>query len=138
MMGMRLSSLPDNIQAMIAMYAPLDGMNEKGLAVSVNMIQDGAAVSQNTSKPDITTTTAIRLLLNNAADVNEAIELLDQYDTHSSMGMSGFVGNVNAANSEISCREAAYRLHCRHGRTLRRSNGCRRRNRRCRRFADLS
>ncbi len=87
MAGMRLSSLPDNIQAMIAMYAPLDGMNEKGLAVSVNMIQDGATISQNTEKPDITTTTAIRLLLNKAADVDEAVDLLEQYDMHASMGL---------------------------------------------------
>ena len=86
MAGMRLSSLPDNIQAMIAMYAPLDGMNEKGLAVSVNMIQDSATISQNTEKPDITTTTAIRLLLNKAADVDEALDLLRQYDMHASMG----------------------------------------------------
>ncbi len=86
MAGMRLSALPDNIQAMIAMYAPLDGMNEKGLAVSVNMIQDSATISQNTDKPDITTTTAIRLLLNKAADVDEALELLRQYDMHASMG----------------------------------------------------
>ncbi len=86
MSGMKLSSLPDNVQAIIAMYAPLDGMNEKGLAVSVNMIQDNATISQNTEKPDITTTTAIRLLLNKAADVDEAVDLLEQYDMHASMG----------------------------------------------------
>lgn len=86
MAGMRLNSLPDNIQAMIALYAPLDGMNEKGLAVSVNMIQDSSTISQNTNKPDITTTTAIRLLLNKAASVDEAVELLRQYDMHASMG----------------------------------------------------
>ena len=38
-------------------------MNEKGLAVSVNMIQDSEDINQDTAKPDITTTTAIRLLL---------------------------------------------------------------------------
>ena len=86
MSGMLLSSLPDQAQAIICMYAPLDGMNEKGLAVSVNMIQDSAIISQNTDKPDITTTTAIRLLLNKAATVEEAVELLRQYDMHASMG----------------------------------------------------
>ncbi len=86
MSGMLLSSLPDQVQAIICMYAPLDGMNEKGLAVSVNMIQDSATISQNTVKPDITTTTAIRLLLNKAATVEEAVELLRQYDMHASMG----------------------------------------------------
>lgn len=49
---MKLSSLPDNIQAANAMYAPLDGMNEKDLAVSVNMIQNSATISQNTSTLD--------------------------------------------------------------------------------------
>lgn len=78
--------LSDEILTAAALYAPLDGMNEKGLCVSVNMIQDGDTISQNTEKPDITTTTAIRLLLNQAADVDEAVELLGQYDFHASMG----------------------------------------------------
>lgn len=85
--GVDIAKLPDNIRAIIGLYAPLDGMNEMGLAVSVNMIQDGDTIEQNTDKPDITTTTAIRLLLNQAADVEEAISLLEQYDLHASMGM---------------------------------------------------
>lgn len=68
-----------------ALYAPLDGMNEKGLCVSVNMIQDQATINQNTDKPDLTTTTAIRLLLNQAGTVKEALNLLEQYDLHASM-----------------------------------------------------
>lgn len=86
MSGMKLSKLPDTAQAMICLYAPLDGMNEMGLAVSVNMIQDSATISQNSDKSDITTTTAIRLLLDKAANVDEALELLEQYDMHASMG----------------------------------------------------
>lgn len=86
MSGMKWSFLPDSMQAIICLYAPLDGMNEKGLAVSVNMIQDSATISQDTDKPDLTTTTAIRLLLNKAATVEEAIALLGQYDLHASMG----------------------------------------------------
>ena len=86
MSGLNMSDLPSSIQAIICLYAPLDGMNEKGLAVSVNMIQDSATISQNTDKPDITTTTAIRLLLDKAANVEEAIDLLEQYDMHASMG----------------------------------------------------
>lgn len=77
----------DTVRTLAALYAPLDGMNEAGLAVAVNMIQDGAVIAQDTEKPDITTTTAIRLLLNKAADVEEALKLLGQYDMHSSMGM---------------------------------------------------
>lgn len=77
----------NDVRTMAALYAPLDGMNEAGLAVSVNMIQDAATINQNTDKPDITTTTAIRLLLNQAANVEEALTLLAQYDMHASMGM---------------------------------------------------
>lgn len=83
--GMAGSLLSDDIMIIAALYAPLDGMNEKGLCVSVNMIQDGDTISQDTGKPDLTTTTAIRLLLNQAATVEEALELLSQYDLHASM-----------------------------------------------------
>lgn len=85
MMGMALNL--DRVKTLAALYAPLDGMNEAGLAVSVNMIQDRAAIEQNTDKPDITTTTAIRLLLDRAGSVDEALGLLEQYDLHGSMGM---------------------------------------------------
>ena len=83
--GMAGSLLSDDIMIIAALYAPLDGMNEKGLCVSVNMIQDGDTISQDIGKPDLTTTTAIRLLLNQAATVEEALELLSQYDLHASM-----------------------------------------------------
>lgn len=78
--------LSDGLVNKIAAYAPLDGMNEKGLCVSVNMIQDSERTNQNTSKPDITTTTAIRLLLDQAATTDEAVELLKKYDFHPSFG----------------------------------------------------
>lgn len=82
-----LSDLPAAAQAMIALYAPLDGMNEEGFAISVNMIQDSDTIEQDTDRPDLTTTTAVRLLLNQAATVEEALALLEQYDMHASMGM---------------------------------------------------
>lgn len=85
MVGMALNL--DEVKTLAALYAPLDGMNEASLAVSVNMIRDSAAIEQNTDKPDITTTTAIRLLLDQAGNVEEALELLGQYDLHGSMGM---------------------------------------------------
>lgn len=77
----------NDVRTLAALYAPLDGMNEAGFTVSVNMIEDSAAIEQNTEKPDITTTTVIRLLLNKAATVDEALTLLEQYDMHGSMGM---------------------------------------------------
>lgn len=70
-----------------APYAPMDGMNEKGLCVAVLMIEDRPAFDQNTEKPDLTTTTAVRLLLDKAENVEEALALLEQYDLHASAGM---------------------------------------------------
>ncbi len=80
------NKLPQEIKNIAAIYAPLDGMNEKGLAVAVNMIQDNSTIEQNSEKPDITTTTAVRLLLDKASTTDEAIKLLSEYDMHASMG----------------------------------------------------
>ena len=100
--GLDTSRLPDQIQAIVGLYAPLDGMNEKGLAVSVNMIQDSDTISQDTGKPDITTTTAVRLLLDRAATVQEATELLNQYDLHASMGMMVHFAIADAEGNSVT------------------------------------
>ena len=49
--------------------------------------RDYDVICQDTGKPNLTTTTAIRLFLDRAANVEEALALLGQYDMHSSMGM---------------------------------------------------
>ena len=74
--------------AIAAIYVPLDGMNQCGLCVADLIEIDGAAVHQNTGKTPITTVAAIRLMLDYAANVEEAIALLQQYDMHSSMNVS--------------------------------------------------
>ena len=97
-----IKSLPDGLKIQMALYAPLDGMNEKGLAVAVNMIEDEDIINQETDKPDLTTTTVVRLLLNKAATVDEAIELLKKYDVHSSMNlMVHFVLSDNTGKSVV-------------------------------------
>lgn len=77
-----LSSLPEDDFVKAALYFPLDGMNEKGFAVSVNMIKDPDATAQETApgKTPLNFTAAIRLLLNRAATVREAVDLLGAYD----------------------------------------------------------
>lgn len=99
--GVTLNSLPDEVLAKIALYAPLDGMNESGFAVSVNMIEDSASIEQNTDKPDLTTTTAFRLLLNQAATVDEAVKLLSTYDLHGSMGMMVHFAMADASGKSV-------------------------------------
>lgn len=82
---------PDNMLSKVisaaSLYAPMDGINEAGLCVAVLMIDDSDVTDQDTGKPGITTTTAVRLLLDQAANVEEAIDLLEQYDMHASAGM---------------------------------------------------
>lgn len=99
--GFDIKRLPDTVQAMIGLYAPLDGMNEEGFAISVNMIEDAATIEQDTEKPDITTTTAIRLLLDQAANVEEALALLNQYDFHASMGMMIHLALADADGNSV-------------------------------------
>lgn len=77
------AKLKDRIVAMGAPYFPLDGINEKGFAVGVLQLM-AEPTNQNTEKPDIDTTVAIRLMLDKAATVDEAIGLLRQYDMHAS------------------------------------------------------
>ncbi|MBQ7732321.1 MAG: linear amide C-N hydrolase [Lentisphaeria bacterium] len=79
-------SMQERIQTLAAIYVPLDGMNEKGLVIADLMAGDDEETHQKTDKPDLTTTTAIRLLLDRAANVDEAVELLKQYDMNSSIG----------------------------------------------------
>ena len=75
--------LVSSLTTLAAPYAPLDGMNEAGLAVGVLLINTDPT-DQQTDKVDITTTTAIRMMLDSCATVDEAVALLEQYDMHSS------------------------------------------------------
>lgn len=77
------TSLTNSLMALAAPYAPMDGINEKGLAAGVLQI-DTDPTNQQTDKVDITTSTAIRLMLDKAATVEEALVLLQSYDMHSS------------------------------------------------------
>lgn len=77
------TSLKNSIMTLAAPYVPLDGVNEKGLCVGVLLI-DTEPTHQQTDKVDITTTSAIRMLLDKAATVEEAVALLEQYDMHAS------------------------------------------------------
>lgn len=86
-LGYGEEKLPDSflrkITALAAPYAPLDGINEKGLMVGVLLIPTDST-HQDNGRVDITTTTAIRMMLDKCASVEEAVAMLKQYDMHSS------------------------------------------------------
>lgn len=83
--GYELSStfLPDdtenNFLALLAPYMPLDGINEKGFAIGVLELETDPTF-QISLKPNLTTTTMIRACLDNAATVEEAIEIFESHD----------------------------------------------------------
>lgn len=73
--------LLDRINTLAAAYFPLDGVNEKGLAIGVLQLQ-APATAQETGKTDVGTTLAIRAMLDTCATVDEAIEFLRSVDMY--------------------------------------------------------
>lgn len=69
----------DRVASLAAPFICLDGMNEKGVAVAILML-DSETVIQDTAKPDIFTTLAVRLILDRTATTQEAVDLLKSYD----------------------------------------------------------
>lgn len=94
-------SMMERFQSLAAIYVPLDGMNEKGLFVADLMAGDTEQTHQRTEKPDLTTTTAIRLLLDRAATVDEAVALLRRYDMHSSIGAAHHISIGDASGRSV-------------------------------------
>ena len=94
-------SMMERMQTLAAIYVPLDGMNEKGLVVADLMAGDREETHQQTEKADLTTTTAIRLMLDRAANVDEAIALLRQYDMHSSIGAAHHFSIADASGKSV-------------------------------------
>ncbi len=95
-------SMADKFMALAAVYVPLDGMNEKGLCVADLMVEPGEVVHQDTGKPDLTTTSALRLLLDKAATVDEALELLGQYDMNFSLDSAHHFAIVDASGQSVA------------------------------------
>lgn len=83
-----MTSMMDKILCLAAPYAPLDGVNDAGVSCGIYMTYQGGeetvATSQDTDKPDFTSTTLLRLILDYADNVEEAVEIASSYDLHDS------------------------------------------------------
>ncbi|MBQ8372539.1 MAG: linear amide C-N hydrolase [Clostridia bacterium] len=91
--GVYLDSLMQKLICLAATYAPLDGINEAGVSCGIYMSYQGAegevvATDQSTDKPDLTSTTMLRLILDYAGSVDEAVALVSKYDLHDSANTS--------------------------------------------------
>ena len=71
-----------------APYVPLDGINDAGVACGIFMSYQGEGkgtpTDTQTDRPDITSTTLLRLILDYADSVEDAVALARQYDLHDS------------------------------------------------------
>ena len=77
------SAMPMWLIKKFGLYVPVDGMNEKGLAMSVNMISDDAVIEQDTGKTRQIIVSAVRTILDLAATTDEALEILKNTDMRS-------------------------------------------------------
>ena len=79
------TSLEGRAALLAAPYIAVDGMNEKGLFTALLDLSMGET-HMETGNRDLTVTMAVRLLIDRAATVDEAIELLRNYDIHTGHG----------------------------------------------------
>ena len=81
-------------------YLVFDGINEEGLGVSTLSVDMGD-LHQDTGKPDILFYASVRILLDKCANVDEAIELLSNYDMHCDYGLSGHLLIVDKTGRSV-------------------------------------
>jgi len=84
--GYSADSLPSGLNfnsflTLAAPYLPFDGMNEKGLTIALLAVPEAEPLFDE-NKVTLNTTTAIRLVLDKAATVDEAVDLLRQYNIY--------------------------------------------------------
>lgn len=87
-----VEGLMNKVTCLAAPYAPLDGVNDAGVSCGIFMSYQGeetiVPTDLNTDKPDITSTTLLRLILDYADNVEEAVEIASTYDLHDSAATS--------------------------------------------------
>ena len=99
--GFKPEGFKNQYMALTGLFVALDGINEKGLAIADLMAGDNVETHQNTSKPDLTTTAAIPYMLKNAANVDEALKLLEGIDMHSDIGSAHHYAMADATGKRV-------------------------------------
>ena len=99
--GFKPEGFKNQYMALTGLFVALDGINEKGLAIADLMAGDTVETHQNTSKPDLTTTAAIPYMLKNAANVDEALKLLESIDMHSDIGSAHHYAMADATGKRV-------------------------------------
>lgn len=99
------TSLGKKLSCLASIYAPVDGMNEKGLCTSIMALPKQAA-RQDTERHDVGTTVIMRLWLDKCATVDEALSLLSTVDVcHDAAVGSGYHYMVADASGDCAVVE---------------------------------
>ena len=99
--GFKPEGFKNQYMALTGLFVALDGINEKGLAIADLMAGDTVETHQDTNKPDLTTTAAIPYMLKNAANVDEALKLLEGIDMHSDIGSAHHYAMADATGKRV-------------------------------------
>ena len=88
-----VDNLISKAYCLAAPYAPLDGLNDAGVSCGIYMTYQGdgktvIATDQNTELPDISPTALIRMILDYADSIDDAVKFAQSYDMHDSAGTS--------------------------------------------------
>ena len=107
--GYSLDKLPrtffDKVSSIAAIYAPLDGVNEKGLCTSIMALPKQAA-QQESGKHKVGTTIIMRLWLDRCATVQEALDLAASLDIrHDATVGSGYHYMIADASGDCAVLE---------------------------------
>lgn len=98
--GDKLGEAKNLNRLLIAPYACMDGINEKGLAIAVLEIKS-KATHQNSGKKSIITTVMIRAVLDKCSTVYEAIEMFKKYDMQDSLFCNYHYQIVDASGKSV-------------------------------------
>lgn len=119
------TNLLQRIPLLFAPYYAFDGVNRHGVAVGIMSVDDRPVVTgRDSSKPDVTNTALMRLILDNARSAEEAVAIAKKYNVHfverpqhvmigDSTGQSGILEHVDGEIQFIQS-EAAWQVCTNH------------------------
>ncbi len=101
--GYSKDNLPEGFNSFLALaapYLPFDGVNEKGVAMALLAVPQ-VHIDNDENKVTLNTTTAIRLVLDKAATVDEAVDLLRNYNIYFSADVNCHYLIADAAGRSV-------------------------------------
>lgn len=91
------------LSLLAAPYAPIDGMNECGLAIAGNMVPSRGP-PMNSERPTLEPAQLKRLVLDHARDVDEALALIQAYNVHFALVPEHFhIADASGKSAIVEC-----------------------------------